>query len=209
MARTFQNQFPTFVVCSEVVQLLAAGFSDMSWRNDACPSFESPDHARRVFVDYADPQQRDTPEQERFLVTQQDEHGEYGSTLLTTDAWPEVCRLLGLPVPTALQRLACHFSLCLLEDLGPERLQAVREENRTTGNDQTDMYCASGDHCDSNMTMERAFVQTFGRTPCMGSDVEEGDCTEAQSDADLDAWNRAWTHAKRLGFDAAACLRAA
>jgi hypothetical protein len=51
------------------------------------------------------------------------------------------------------------------------------------------------------MTMADAFETVYGRAPYMPSDwEEEGICTRAQSDADVDAWNAAWNlaHAREL-----------
>lgn len=108
---------------------------------------------------------------------------------------------------TVTQRLAAAFSVCLLEDIGPDNLaEAVRlnAASRAAG-DLTS--CASHNYCDANMTMERAFNQVFGRDSYMPSDWEEaGTCTEAQCNADLDLWNAAWTKAKRARFDAPAIL---
>ncbi len=41
------------------------GWTDTSWRNDACPSFDTPSGVR-VYVDYADPKQRDNEGLARF-----------------------------------------------------------------------------------------------------------------------------------------------
>lgn len=106
---------------------------------------------------------------------------------------------------TVAQRLAAAFSVCLLEDIGPDNLAEVNLLNAADG--FPTLTCASGNYCDSNMTMERAFNQVFGRDPYMPSDWEEaGTCTEAQCNADLDLWNAAWTKAKRARFDAPAIL---
>lgn len=192
MVRTFRTEFPAFDVCPQAVQLLAAGFSDESWHNDACPSFHSPDGTRRVWADFADADLRDS-DAPRFGVQALDgeEAGEY---LLSTDSWAEVCALLGLPVPSAVQMLASQFALSLLGHIGAEALEQVRAANDEPG------VCSSHNHCDANMVMQAAFEAVFGRDPYMPSDVEEGLCTERQADADLAAWNDAWNLAKRAGL---------
>lgn len=194
---SYRTEFPEFARCPQVEQLLAAGFSDRSWHNDSCPSFVSPDGALRVWIEFADLDMRDNPDV-RFVVQREEQDTSEGEVLAATDSWADVCRLLGLPAPTALQTLAVQFALCLLEDIGADALAEVVRVNAAS-NDP--MVCASQDHCDANMTMGRAFVWVFGREPYMPSDwEEEGICTEQQADADLAAWNDAWTLAKNSGF---------
>ena len=58
------------------------------WRNDACPSFMAGPRLR-VFIDYADPSQRDCgPEIPRYSV--QDMGADFSSSLLDSDDWQAV-----------------------------------------------------------------------------------------------------------------------
>lgn len=53
---TWRDEFPNFDAGDECETLLAAGFEDLSWGNDACPSFGLADTV--TWVDYRDPQLR-------------------------------------------------------------------------------------------------------------------------------------------------------
>lgn len=80
---SYSTEFPTFRSLPPLVAaMLAKGeLADLSWHNDACPSFvracdaatvNTEGSAERVpvlYVDYADPAERENPEQARFVVT--------------------------------------------------------------------------------------------------------------------------------------------
>ncbi len=84
-AATFSlSAFPDFQLDIE----LPAGFRDVSFVNDSCPSFQNDDLDLLLFVDYADPAKREYPETERFSLIRT-ENGELplhsNSHLLDTD----------------------------------------------------------------------------------------------------------------------------
>ena len=86
---TYRECFPDFDPSTMVV--IPADWKDMSFRNDNMPFFLiSP--ALGVFIDYADPAQREFPNK-RFMVVQM-EDGEHpddaDEPLLETDDWAEV-----------------------------------------------------------------------------------------------------------------------
>lgn len=78
------------------------------------------------------------------------------------------------------QELAAEFRRTLGALLEPEALQSVLE-----GRSSPD------DHTDANMAMAAAFKALHGRETWLPSDVEDGHCTEAEADADLNLWNAA------------------
>lgn len=61
-----------------------SGWVETSWKNDACPSFQFvvDGETMRVFVDYADPDQRECPSVPRFGLTTED-----GVPVFETDSW--------------------------------------------------------------------------------------------------------------------------
>lgn len=80
---TYRTEFPDFP--PETMPVIPPHWVDVSWKNDACPSFRViPDLL--VWVDYADPSQREHPESNRFSV--QDSH----RILIETDDWEEVIK---------------------------------------------------------------------------------------------------------------------
>ena len=76
----------------DLSRLAAAGFVDMSWHNDACPcvGLDRGDAATAtlptvlVYVDYADPAQREFPDSGRFTVLI---YSEASSTSTQFDDW--------------------------------------------------------------------------------------------------------------------------
>lgn len=82
--RTYQTEFPDFDAPADCAALLAAGWRDQSWHNDTCPSFE---YGGRVamFVDYAAPELRESPELSdgRFTVILLDSEGCYSDECAT------------------------------------------------------------------------------------------------------------------------------
>ena len=78
------------------------GFTDSSWRNDACPSISREIDAGAVhpktivvFVDYKDPSLRDRDEGEfRYVVVKLSPYEkEEMTTLLATNDWSEVVKI--------------------------------------------------------------------------------------------------------------------
>ncbi len=66
------------------------GFRDVSWRNDAMPSFLNADLGLLLFVDHADAARRGEPDAPRFLLARSAPDGTEGEEVLATEHWDEV-----------------------------------------------------------------------------------------------------------------------
>jgi hypothetical protein len=62
----FHMEFEDFPVAD--MPTMPPGFEDCSWHNDLSPSFEHSARGLQLWVDYADPELREFPEGERFVV---------------------------------------------------------------------------------------------------------------------------------------------
>ena len=75
--------------------ILDCGFSDVSWHNDAMPSFVNADESIRVWCDYADPDEREFQDYPRFAVWSTDpDHSEPLDVLLETEDYSELIEFL-------------------------------------------------------------------------------------------------------------------
>ncbi len=114
-ARTYKTEFPEFSGEMPTFE----GFEDTSWKNDACPTFQFPlggGSFLRVWVDYADPKDRDTPENERFGVDLiHEEYWESTATVLQTDDLELVRFVCGLIQKGHESKVPCF--LCKWGDL--------------------------------------------------------------------------------------------
>lgn len=81
-------EFPDFDLAS--LPAVPEGWEDSSWHNDACPSFMA--NGFHIFVNYAEPEQRELPEGGRFIVLS--ECDVQTVTIYQGDDWPEVLRLV-------------------------------------------------------------------------------------------------------------------
>lgn len=95
--------------------------------------------------------------------------------------------------PATVAFLAGQFSDIVHEWTTPEEFAEIQRRNKTNG----DQVCATHDFFDANEAMDAAFNRAFGRSCRLTSDVEEGRCTDAEMQADVDLWNAAWTQAKK------------
>ncbi|MBP0639967.1 hypothetical protein [Cupriavidus sp. AcVe19-6a] len=87
-----QAEFPRFDVAT--LPALPPGFADTSWHNDACPSFTNELRRVQVYVDYADPMERECgPEARRFSLFTLDEHGDT-TYISNTNDWSEMLALI-------------------------------------------------------------------------------------------------------------------
>lgn len=86
---TYRTEFPDFR--PEDMPAIPAGWSDQSWHNDACPFFLATP-SLGVFVNFADPMEREFSDCPRFLVVPMEDglHPMDSDTLLQTDDWSEV-----------------------------------------------------------------------------------------------------------------------
>ncbi|HEX6826115.1 MAG TPA: hypothetical protein VF077_07335 [Nitrospiraceae bacterium] len=96
------------------------------------------------------------------------------------------------------QKLAEAFAEIIREWTAPHEFAEIRKRNRT----YDEGVCATHDFLDANDAMAEAFRQVFEREVRLPCDAEAGDCTQAESDADLKLWNAAWDIAKRESLTA-------
>ncbi len=84
----FLREFPDFPAAD--MPAIPAGFGDTSWHNDMCPSFTSDQVGLTIWVDFANPEQREYPEWPRYRVTPQEAGVEVSGESLETNDWSEV-----------------------------------------------------------------------------------------------------------------------
>jgi hypothetical protein len=94
---TYATEFPAFVLGNDAhgtAVRIPNGFDDESWHNDAMPSWYHERDSVRLWIDWADPTQRDTPEFPRFLVFTEVRDDDGGilseKTLAASDNWMEI-----------------------------------------------------------------------------------------------------------------------
>jgi len=63
---TYKTEFPDYP--ENDMPRVPIGFDDVSWHNDAMPRFENEALGLTLWVDYRDPEQRETPDGKRFLL---------------------------------------------------------------------------------------------------------------------------------------------
>jgi len=80
-----KNAFPEYDVTT--LPPIPKDWTDTSWRNDVCPSWQT--NGYQIFVDFANPDDREYSG-ERFLVCDIE-----GDCLLSTDNWAEVLEYVG------------------------------------------------------------------------------------------------------------------
>jgi len=162
MDRTYKTEFTEFDVST--LPAIPATWRDISWHNDACPSWRTP-NGWHVFVDFANPAEREVENASRFSAI----HDDLG-TNFDTDSWGEL--LVGL--------VARSFASAVRHDLADNLAEIIRRN-------KTERYshgaCATQDFTDANMIMAEAFEFIAGH------DVD-GD---SDSDCDLwnTAWDMA------------------
>jgi hypothetical protein len=95
----WQREFPDFA--AEFMPPAVAGWEDTSWHNDVCPSFIAsrarPENERdslSVWIDYADPAQREFPQGGRFTAHRMDEVGNLVECLGSTNHWTRILRIV-------------------------------------------------------------------------------------------------------------------
>lgn len=86
---TYRTEFPDYPPADMPEMPLGFGFEDNSWRNDACPCFASQSKRLMVWVDYADPAQREL-DGPRFTLMTTGPDGDPGDELLSTDDWSAI-----------------------------------------------------------------------------------------------------------------------
>lgn len=170
---TLREAFPDYPADS--LPPIPPDWRDSSWRNDACPSFETPG-GLFVYVDWADKMARDfCDDSERFTVMRD------GESLLYSDDWAAVLATV------AAYDLAARFADEMRRTLEPQQWAMMRERNATP---KYAAACASHDFIDANEIMAESF----------GDGLWLADGTI--SDESMQLWNRAWDIAKRESFTA-------
>jgi hypothetical protein len=104
--------------------------------------------------------------------------------------------------PENVEKIATAFVGELREWLTPAQFETMRLDNRHHLNRGRLGICASGDVCDSNMAMDAAFNKSFGRSPHLPCDVEEGKCSDDDVSQECEIWNSAWDLAKERDLTA-------
>lgn len=87
-ASDFRKEFPGFDPAT--MPALPEGFVDISWHNDACPSFFDPKAGLRLFVDYEDPAERELTRGFRFSLHTCDEAGDFLEPVLDSNDWAAI-----------------------------------------------------------------------------------------------------------------------
>jgi len=81
----YRTEFPDIEFELDTMPAIPSAWLDTSWHNDSCPSFQC--GALRIFVDYANAEDREVPEAPRYSVHLWE--GDYPA-LLATDDWQAV-----------------------------------------------------------------------------------------------------------------------
>lgn len=86
------REFPDYSVAD--LPSIPEGFEDSSWHNDACPSFTNDALALILYVDFAKPEDRETPKMNRFSLHKLDVEGcmTDADPVVSTEDWNEVLR---------------------------------------------------------------------------------------------------------------------
>lgn len=88
---TYRTEFPDFD--SATMPAIPAGWTDQSWHNDACPSFNA-GNGMVVFIDFADPSLKEFEDTKRFTVHSDPEVHDSNDVLFETDDWEECLAFL-------------------------------------------------------------------------------------------------------------------
>ena len=84
---TYQTEFPDFPATD--MPTIPAGWTDTSWHNDACPSFNV-GNGMVVFIDFADSSLKEFEDTKRFTVHADPEVHNHNDVLMDTDDWSEL-----------------------------------------------------------------------------------------------------------------------
>ena len=88
-----RREFPNYDITT--LPTLPEGYVDASMRIDAAPSFECEERKLKVFIDYANYDDRESGRSHRYCVSRYDEEEEdYEDVALSTNHWDEVTRFL-------------------------------------------------------------------------------------------------------------------
>ncbi len=192
---TYAIEFPDF---ADMPTDLPAGLVDRSWRQDVCPSFtiwEQETGFRYgqlvLWIDHANPAQREVETGKRFLITLLAEDGrDEPIDLLKSDDWQETRKAVEFLRKNIndIQTLAKYFAAIIRAEYTKEELETVNRRNRDPGYTDYMSACATHDFRDSNAYIYGAYCALYFKEPDLSS---EDDCQRM---------NHAWTLAKETGF---------
>tara|TARA_R110000751_G_scaffold124841_1_gene226321 strand:- start:15 stop:458 length:444 start_codon:yes stop_codon:yes gene_type:complete len=84
------------------------GWTNLSWHNDACPSWGF--NGYQIFIDHADANKRELgPEIKRFHVMKEADYGEGYARSFDTNSWDEVLKIVENNLEDALHQTARDF----------------------------------------------------------------------------------------------------
>jgi hypothetical protein len=90
---SFQTEFPRFEAAT--LPQIPDGFEDISWHNDACPSFQHERLNLRLFVAEKNPDDRECPTWERFILDRYNPETDIeGVFIIATEDWSEILRAI-------------------------------------------------------------------------------------------------------------------
>jgi hypothetical protein len=183
--------FPHYPVAA--LPPIPAHWSDISWRNDACPSFSCGEFV--IYVDFPTPEDREEPSSPRFGLQRS-----HVDQISQSDDWHEVLAAL----------VGSAFADLFERQVTAEAFAIVRERNRDWN---SPLVCATHDFLDANMVMAAAFAEVVGHEPkgswethydaTLGRHVADDPEEEKQAGRDTALVNAAWDFAKKHRLTAA------
>jgi len=97
----WRREFPNFP--ADVIPRLGQGWEDQSWDQDACPKFVHDAAELNLWVDYPDPDMRESPIGKLYTLNRIDPDGNSGDTLFETDDWAAMAARITQEVETAMR----------------------------------------------------------------------------------------------------------
>jgi len=139
---TYRDEFPDFDPAT--MPAIPASWSDQSWHNDACPTFDA-GNGLLVSVNYADTALREWgSDRPRFTVQRPAEDWSTVADLLATDSWDEVLALVARETATLKTSLVAVLAGALM--------LAVLVPTNPASAEQRSFYDASGRFAGSSST---------------------------------------------------------
>lgn len=104
----FRIEFPDFPAAD--MPTIPAGFEDVSWHNNMCPSFASDAFGLEIWIDFANPAKREYEgEYPRFSVSQQRNGVEYSGPSIQADSWDEILAFVESCRKTRIDELSAQI----------------------------------------------------------------------------------------------------
>jgi hypothetical protein len=126
-----RTEFPDFDIAS--LPAIPGDWGDVSWHNDACPKFTPPialpNNGRiEIFIDAANPEDRENDCGGRFIVTSVDDNS--GEDLLITDDWQAVLDLIANARAIATEHKPAPIAPAAIEAAKTTTLEAFRASRK-------------------------------------------------------------------------------